>query len=145
MADTSGMDEQTQAEQLDPFDEADSPAPADGAMAQEDMPPDRLWGAEAYGAGGTETEDTIAQRAARENPDETPTDQELVAAAIYEREDGLAEDDEDQMVGELDSASPGQLSAEEAAMHIVGEDDAVRTAGLDPDGPPGDGYVDVDR
>jgi hypothetical protein len=142
MADTSDMDEQARSEQLDPFDEADSPAPADGSMAQEDMPPDTLWGAEAYGAGGTETEDTVAQRAARENPDEVLADQERVAAAIYEREDGLADDDEAQLVGELDTATPGQLTAEEAAMHLVDEDEAVRVAGLDPDGPLGDGYVD---
>jgi hypothetical protein len=143
MADTSGMDEQAQAEQFDTFDQADSSVPDDGSMTQEEMPPDTLWGAEAYGAGGTETEDAVAQRAARENPDELPGEQAQVAAAIYEREDGLAEDDESQMVGELDNASPGQLSAEEAAMHVVDEEYAVRAAGLDPDGPPGDGYVDV--
>ena len=143
MADTSGTDDQDQAEQFDAFDEADTPAPSGDAMTLEEMPPDTLWGAEAYGAGGTETEDTIAQRAARENPDEGPPADDLVAGAIYEREDGLAEDDEDQMVGELDNAPPGRLTAEEAAMHVVDEEYAVRAAGLDPDGPPGDGYVDV--
>jgi hypothetical protein len=142
MADTSGMDEQEQAEQFDAFDESDSPGAVDGGIAQEDMPPDTLWGAEAYGAGGTETEDTVAQRAARENPDAVPAPEEL-AGALYEREDGLADDDEAQLVGELDNASPGQLTAEEAAMHVVDEEYAVRAAGLDPDGPPGDGYVDV--
>lgn len=135
-------DEQTQAEQFDAFDDT-SPTEAGAPGAQlEDMPPDKPWGAEAYGAGGTETPDTVAARAAREIPDELVQEEEL-AAGLYEQEDGMAEDTEDQMVGELQNDAPGQLTAEEAAVHVVDEEYAVEAAGLDPDGPPGDGYVDV--
>lgn len=129
------MDEQSQAEQLAPFDDD-----AEGATL-EDMPPDKPWGAEAYGAGGTETPDTVAARAAREEPDELVAE-EQIAAGLYEQEDGLADDDEDQSVGQLQHDAPGQMTGEEAAVHVVDEQDAVTWAGLDPDGPLGDGYID---
>ena len=130
------MDEQTQAEQLETFDEQD------GGIHLEDMPPERPWGAAAYGAGGTETPDTVAARAARELPDVLPPAEEL-AAGLYEREDGLASDDEDQSIALLQDEVPGDLSGEEAAMHVVDEADAVTYAGLDPDGPEGDGHLDT--
>lgn len=130
------MDEQSQAEQLDAFDDETEDA------RLEDMPPDKPWGAEAYGAGGTETPDTVAARAAREEPDELVAEEEI-AAGLYESEDGFAEDDEDQSVAQQGEA-PGRLSAEEAAVHLVDEEDAVTWGGLDPDGPLGDGYIDVD-
>jgi len=130
------MDEQSQAEQLDPYDDETEDA------RLEDVPPDKPWGAEAYGAGGTETPDTVAARAAREEPDELVAE-EQIAAGLYEQEDGLAADEEDQSVAELQVERLGQLSAEEAAVHIVDVDDAVASAGLDPDGPLGDGYIDI--
>jgi hypothetical protein len=128
------MDEQEQAEQLDPYDED-----SDDARLEE-MPPEKPLGAEAYGAGGTETPDTVAARAAREEPDELVAE-EQIAAGLYEQEDGLAADDEDQSVAELQDGDLGRLSAEEAAVHIVDVDDAVTSAGLDLDGPLGDGYI----
>lgn len=129
------MDEQSQAEQLETFDEQD------GGIHLEDMPPERPWGAAAYGAGGTETPDTVAARSAREEPDVLPLAEEP-AAGLYENEDGFAADDEAQAVALLQDEVPGTLSAEEAAVHLVSEDDAVTYGGLDPDGPIGDGYVD---
>jgi hypothetical protein len=129
------MDEQTQAEQLETFDEQD------GGIHLEDMPPERPWGASAYGAGGTETPDTIAARAAREEPDVLAPAEDL-AAGLYENEDGFAADDEDQSVALLQDEVPGTLSAEEAAVHLVDEADAVTYGGLDLDGPYGDGYLD---
>jgi hypothetical protein len=136
------MDEQSQAEQFDPFDEASAGSPGAEGISLEDMPPEKPWGAEAYGAGGTETPDTVASRAAREEPDQLVVEDEI-AAGLYEQEDGMAEDSEDQMVGELQNDAVGQLTAEEAAVHVVDEEYAVRAAGLDPDGPAGDGYIDV--
>ena len=64
------------------------------------------------------------------------------AAGLYENEDGFAADDEDQSVALLQDEVPGTLSAEEAAVHLVDEADAVTYGGLDLDGPVGDGYVD---
>ena len=132
------MDEQTQAEQLDAFDEAD-----DG-IRLEDMPPDTQWGAQAYGAGGADAPETLAARAARENPDQLSPDDDI-AIGLYEPGDPMGDDTEADLVGELDNTpGPGHTTAEEAAVHVVDEEYAVRAAGLDPDGPPGDGYVDVD-
>ena len=130
------MDEQSQAEQLETFDEQD------GGIHLEDMPPEKPWGAAAYGAGGTETPDTVAARAAREEPD-VLAPAEDAAAGLYEREDGLAADDEDQSVALLQDEEPGNLSGEESGMHLVDEEDAITYAGLDPDGPLGDGYIEV--
>jgi hypothetical protein len=138
-------DEQSQAEQFDAFDDQTEGIHDDqtDGIRLEDMPPTKPWGAEAYGAGGTETPDTVAARAAREEPDELEAREEI-AAGLYAQEDGLADDDEDQSVGQLQDEPPGHLTAEEAAMHVVDEEDAVRSAGLDPDGPLGDGYIEVD-
>ena len=136
-------DEQDQAEQFDAFDEdveGDTGQASTGADLDE-MPPDTQWGAEAYGAGGTETEDSVAGRAARENPDRLAPD-EHVARGLYEPgDDPLGGDDEAAMVGELDPDAEGRPSAEEAAVHVVDPDEARRRSGLDPDGPDGDGYL----
>lgn len=128
-------DEQTAAEQFDAFDDHD-----DGARL-DDLPPDTLWGAAAYGEGGADAPDTLAARVAREEP-EDPVPPAGVGAALYEPGDPLGDDVEAQMVGEIDDQSPGRMSPEENAVHVIDEATAVRAAGLDPDGPAGDGYVE---
>ena len=129
------MDEQSQAEQLDAFDDETEDA------RLEDMPPDKPWGAEAYGAGGTETPDTVAARAVGEEPDELVAEEEI-AAGLYESEDGFAEDDEDQSVAQQGEA-PGRLWPRRPRS-TWSTRRMVTWGGLDPDGPLGDGYIDVD-
>lgn len=134
-------DEQDQAEQFDAFDEDldGDPGQASTGADLDDMPPDTQWGAEAYGAGGTEAQDSVAGRAARENPDRL-TPAEKIARGLFEPGDPLGDDDEAEMVGELDPDAEGSMSAEESAVHVVDAAEATRHSGLDPDGPDHDGY-----
>ena len=115
----------------------------DGVTEEEvstsDLPPDKPWGADAYGAGGTETEDGVVERAARENP-ERPDVSNPPVAGLTDVDDPFGDDLTAESIAELGDES-GQLSAEEAAMHAYSPEEAVEH-GLDPDGPAHDGYYD---
>ena len=124
------MDGQQNAERLDAFDDECEDLELD------EMPPHSMWGAEAYGAGGTETEDSVIARSAREEPDRFRADEEIAEGLFVE--DEVLEDEAVAVEGD----ERGRPSAEEAAVHVLDEDDAIRRAGLDPDGPPGDGYIE---
>lgn len=124
------MDGQKNAEHLDAFDDESED------LGLDEVPPHSLWGAQAYGAGGTETEDSVAARSAREEPDRFHAD-EAIAEGLFVDEEGL----EDEAVA-LEGDERGRPSPEEAAMHVLTEQEAIRRAGLDPDGPLGDGYVE---
>ena len=130
MTDTG--DEQTSgAEQFD--------AVSDEEVALDDLPPDKPWGAEAYGAGGADVQDGVIERSARENPDrEAPADDPV--GALTDVDDPFGENLTAESVAELGD-EVGALSAEEAAMHSYSPEEAVEH-GLDPDGPPDDGYLD---
>lgn len=124
------MDEQDTAEQFDAFDDETE------GISLDEVPSESMWGAQAYGAGGTETPDSVAARAAREEPDRFQAD-EVIAG-------GLLADDDD-LDGEsiaMEGDERGTPSAEEAAMHVLTDDEAILTAGLDLDGPLDDGYMD---
>jgi len=134
MTDTSADaddDQSAGSEQFDGFTEEE--------VSLGDIPPDKPWGADAYGAGGTETEDGVAERAARENPD-PPDAPDRPVAALTEVDEPFDEDIAGQSIAELGDES-GQQSAEEAAMHVYSPEEAV-DHGLDPDGPAHDGYYD---
>ncbi len=125
-------DEQSGAEQFDAISEEE--------QSLDDLPPDQLMGAEAYGAGGTETPDGVAERAARENPDRLPsTDRDLVAGLI-DVDDPFEDDVTAESVADL-SSDPSEPSPEESAMHSYSAEEAF-DHGLDPDGPADDGYFD---
>lgn len=79
-----------------------------------DYPPDKLLGAQAYGAAGAEphaTESVVA-RAAREEPDD-------LAAALERSSDGIPPEEThpEEMVQEREAPRP----AEEAALHVTGD------------------------
>lgn len=124
------MDAQDKAERFDAFDDDTED------LSLEEIPPESLWGAGAYGAGGTETPDTVAARAAREEADRFHSD-EQIAAGLYVDDEGL----EDSSVA-LEGDERGHPSAEEAAVHVISDQDAIERFGLDPDGPLDDGYLD---
>jgi hypothetical protein len=131
MTDTG--DEQARgAEQLDEVSEEEvSPA---------EIPPEKPWGAEAYGAGGTETPDGVAERRARENPERDRYVDDRQTAGLSDPDDPFGDDVTAESVADVVD-EPGELSAEEAAIHSYSPDEAV-DHGLDPDGPAHDGYYD---
>ncbi len=137
MTDTSadaGDDENRGSEQFDAVTEEE--------MSLSDIPPDKPWGAEAYGAGGTETPDSVAAREARENPDFPVYADDEPVAALTDVGDPFEDDVTAESVAELGD-QPETLSAEEAAMHAYSPEEAV-AHGLDPDGPLDDGYLSGD-
>ena len=135
MTDTSadfGDDQSQGSEQFDAFTEEEE--------SLENFPPDVLMGAQAYGAGGTETQDGVVERMARENPDvPVPGDADPVAG-IMDVDDPMGDDLTAESVAEVGDET-GALSPEEAAMHAYSADEAV-AHGLDLDGPAHDGYYD---
>ena len=131
----SGMDEQTQAEQLSAIDDD-----TDEELLGE-FPPDRLRGAEAYGAGGTETTESVEARAAREQPERLrPRDE--TSAGLSDPDDAYGEDETSELVADRVD-EPDRPSAEEQAMHAFDAEDGA-SHGLDPDGPDDDGYLSGD-
>jgi hypothetical protein len=105
-------DEQDRAEALDD-DELDG-----------EYPPDKLLGAEAYGAAGTEpgAPESVAQRAAREEPEEVPLDRPLTsgdpeAVVLADGDDFTGDETLRDVVQEREAPIP----AEEAAIHVVDE------------------------
>jgi hypothetical protein len=79
-----------------------------------DYPPDKLLGAQAYGAAGAEPHATenVTARAAREEPDD-------LAEALDREADGIPpeESSSEAVVQEREAPRP----AEEAALHVTGE------------------------
>jgi hypothetical protein len=98
-----------------------------------DFPPDKLIGAEAYGAAGADpgAPESVIARAAREEPELRPDD---VAAAPF---DGLAGDGGSVEGTVQDLEAP--LDAEDAAMHLIDDpvfdddDDEPRVGELSPE------------
>jgi hypothetical protein len=134
MTDTSadaGDDQNAGSEQFDALTEEE--------VRTSDFPPDKPWGAEAYGAGGADVQDGVAERAARENPDTSTVDDRAVAA-LTDVDDPFEEDVTAESVAELGDEQ-GELSAEEAAMHSYSPEEAF-DHGLDPEGPAHDGYYE---
>lgn len=129
----SGMDEQTQAEQLSAVDEDEE--------TLGEFPPDRLRGAEAYGAGGTGTPDSVEARAAREVPERLRSGDDT-AAGLSDPDDAYGEDETAELVADRVD-EPDRPSAEEQAMHAFDAEDGA-AHGLDPDGPDDDGYLSGD-
>jgi hypothetical protein len=138
MTDTStdpGDDQASGSEQFDAVD--------DDEVSLTDLPPEKPWGAEAYGAGGADALDGVIERAARENPEvEAPGDDRSLGG-LTDVDDPDGEDLTAESVAELGD-EPAQLSAEEAAMHSYSPEEAFEH-GLDPDGPEHDGYFEDDR
>ena len=64
MTDTSADADDDQNRGSEQFD-----AVTEEELAPTDFPPERPWGAEAYGAGGADVKEGVVARAARENPD----------------------------------------------------------------------------
>lgn len=137
MTDTSTDPNDDQSSGSEQFDAVD-----DGEMDLSDLPPEKPWGAEAYGAGGADTLDGVIERAARENPDlEVPGDDRSLGG-LTDVDDPYGEDLTAESVAELGD-EPSQLTAEEAAMHSYSPEEAIEH-GLDPDGPEHDGYYEDD-
>jgi hypothetical protein len=117
---------------------------SDGLTEEEvrvaDIPPEKPWGAEAYGAGGADVIEGFAERVARENPDFPVHGDDHPVAGIASTDGEFAEDDTPESVADQVD-EPDELSAEEAAMHAYTADEAEQH-GLDPDGPVHDGYFD---
>jgi len=134
MTDTSadaGDEQNAGSEQFDAIDEEE--------IDLAEFPPEKPWGAEAYGAGGADVEDGVAERAARELPDVDEVDDRLVTG-LTDVDDPYEEDVTAESVADLgDPESNAELSAEESAMHAFSAEEAVEH-GLDPDGPAHDGY-----
>ena len=134
MSDTGagGGDEQSSgAEQFD--------AVSDEEVSLDDFPPDKPWGAEAYGAGGADAQDGFAERTAREIPDRPEVADDPVGA-LTDVDDPFEDDVTGESIAEIGDEA-GLLSAEEAAMHSYSPEEAV-DHGLDPDGPLDDGYLE---
>ena len=132
---TAGDEQNTGSEQFDAVD--------DGDVSLSDLPPEKPWGAEAYGAGGADALDGVAERAARENPEvELPGDDRTLGG-LTDVDDPYGDDLTAESVAELGD-EPSQLSAEEAAMHSYSPEEAFEH-GLDPDGPEHDGYYEDER
>jgi hypothetical protein len=138
MTDTSadsGDDQNQGSEQFDAVTEEE--------LTPADFPPDKPWGAEAYGAGGADTVEGVAERAARENPDFPVHGDDHPVAGLSDVDDAFDDDlTAESVADEVDE--PDELSAEEAAMHAYTAEEAERH-GLDPDGPAHDGYYDDQR
>jgi len=95
----------------DPQDQAES---LDEDKIGGEYPPDKLWGAEAYGAAGTDpgAPEIVERRAAREEPEQRPEPQG------YPGDDDIRSlDDVDDAVQEHEAPIP----AEEAAVHAIDE------------------------
>ena len=133
MTDTSADaadDQNAGSEQFDAVEE-DELSPAD-------FPPEKPWGAEAYGAGGADVEDTVAGRSARENPDFPVYGDDHPVAGLTDVDDAFDDDlTAESVADEVDE--PDELSAEEAAMHAYSGEEA-EAHGLDLNGPEHDGY-----
>lgn len=89
-----------------------------------EFPPDKLMGAEAYGAAGADpgAPESVARRAAREEPEERPLPPAAAASdptvAVRSEEDDFSGDETlRDVVQEREAPAP----AEEAAMHAVDE------------------------
>lgn len=105
-------DEQDQAEQLD-----------DDEMGGE-FPPDKMLGAQAYGAAGTEpgAPESVAQRAGREIPDQVPLDPLPTSSdpeAVLSGDEAFGDDP---TMRDVVQEREAPLPAEEAAMHVVDDD-----------------------
>jgi hypothetical protein len=138
MTDTSadaGDDQSTGSEQFDAVD--------DDELSLADLPPDKPWGAQAYGAGGADAPDGLAERAARENPEKAVPGDDRALGGLLDVDDPYGEDLTAESVAELGD-EPAAMSAEEAAMHSYSPEEAFEH-GLDPDGPEHDGYYEDDR
>lgn len=134
MTDTSADSTDDQSSGSEQFDGV-----TEDEISLDEFPPDKPWGAEAYGAGGADVQDGVAERAARENPDlEVPPDDPV--GGLTDVDDPFGEDETAESVAELGD-EVGLLSAEESAMHVYSAEEAVEH-GLDPDGPAHDGYYD---
>jgi hypothetical protein len=131
MTDT-GDEQASGAEQLDEVSEEE--------VSPSEIPPDKPWGAEAYGAGGTEAPEGVAEREARENPDPPAPVDDRQLAGLSDPDDPFDEDRTSESIADLVD-EPGELSAEEAAIHSYSAEEAV-DHGLDPDGPAHDGYYE---
>ena len=117
---------------------------SDGLTEEEvsvtDIPPEKPWGAEAYGAGGADAVEGFAERVARENPDFPVPGDDHPLAGIAATDDEFDDDETAESVADQVD-EPEELSAEEAAMHAYSAEEAEQH-GLDPDGPAHDGYYD---
>lgn len=89
-----------------------------------EFPPDKLMGAEAYGAAGADlgAPESVARRAAREEPEERPlpptaTTSDPAVAVRSEEDDFSGDETLRDVVQEREAPVP----AEEAAMHAVDE------------------------
>ncbi|MFW2381679.1 MAG: hypothetical protein ACN4GZ_07980 [Acidimicrobiales bacterium] len=112
MAGTSQSDDHLNANQ---FDDEGLPG------IDENYPPDHSWAAEdpTFIAGGSETQDDLATRAAREQPEfGGPSDREAVILSGTDGPTDVA-DEEAQLLGELGDRDPdAAISPEDGAMHI---------------------------
>lgn len=135
MTDTSadaGDDQNRGSEQFDSITEEE--------LLPADFPPDKPWGAQAYGAGGADTLEGFAERSARENPEVPLHGADRPFAGLSQVDDPFDDDlTAESVADEVDE--PEELSAEEAAIHVYDADAAV-DHGLDIDAPPNDGYFD---
>ncbi|HEY6533249.1 MAG TPA: hypothetical protein VIY72_13150 [Acidimicrobiales bacterium] len=133
MTDTSADADDDQNQGSEQFD-----AMTEEEVGPADFPPERPWGAEAYGAGGADVQEGVAERAARENPDFPVHGDDHPVAGLTDIDDPLDGDLTAESIAEEVDA-PEELSAEEAAMHAYSSEEA-EAHGLDLDGPPHDGY-----
>lgn len=99
----------------------------DGIVAPGDAPK----AAEDFGTTAAEErlDEPLSRRVERETPDEagagqTTVDDIAAARRLVEAQQGPADDDEGDLVGGMASHDPGALSAEEAAVHVVDEEEA---------------------
>jgi hypothetical protein len=104
------------------------------------LPPDKPWGAEAYGAGGADGQEGVAERAARENPEDPTTGADHPVSGLIDVDDPFDEDLTAESIADRGDEQ-GELTAEEAAMHSYSPEEAF-DHGLDPDGPEHDGYYE---
>ncbi len=89
-----------------------------------EFPPDQLLGAEAYGEAGAEpgAPESVAKRAAREEPEERPLDTPPTAGEVDEVV--LAPDDDfagDPTLRDVVQEREAPVPAEEAAIHVIDE------------------------
>lgn len=109
-------------------------------LGASELPPDKPWGAEAYGAGGADTQDGVAERAARENPEDRGPGAAGPVSGLTDVDDPFDGDLTAESIAEVGDEQ-GELTAEESAMHSYSPEEAF-DHGLDPDGPEHDGYYE---
>jgi len=115
----------TDSDQLQPGDTLDD-SPVDDILDEGISPPERLRGSIAKGTTAAEARkgETLDERIAQEEPEDSPTDADR-SGRLVAPDQGFGEDTEKDMVARDAGIAGGAASAEEAAMHDVDEEDPV--------------------